>query len=132
MAAILLLPAAGACCCCRPQAALGFTGLLTVTIYVLATDNPAHAVTSQGFALDLGEGLVARTPGYSGPIDCKDPVTGARTCDNYAYAAGDMAVNTRGMSDVDAYAPFPNAILMNCKSAAAKWLVAGIVGMQAT
>jgi hypothetical protein len=98
-----------------PQAALGFTGLLIVTIYVLATDAPAHALTSQGFALDLGDGLVARTPGYSGPVDCKDPVTEARTCDNFAYAAGDMAVNTRGMTDVDAYAPFPNAILMNCE-----------------
>jgi hypothetical protein len=68
-----------------------------------------------GFALDLGDGMVAKTPGYSGPIDCKDPVTGARTCDNFAFPNGDMAVNPKGMTDVDAYAPFPNAIVMNCE-----------------
>jgi len=108
-------------CCCRChcrlclQACLGFAGLLVVTIYVLATDTPAHALPSTGFALDLGDGLVARSPGYAGPINCTDPVTGARTCDNYAYPAGDFAVNAKGMTDVDAYAPFPNAILMNCE-----------------
>jgi hypothetical protein len=58
---------------------------------------------------------VAKTPGYAGPINCTDPLTGASTCDNFAYPAGDLAVNNRGMSDADAYAPFPNAILMNCE-----------------
>jgi hypothetical protein len=82
---------------------------------VLATDTPAHALPSLGFALDLGDGMVAKTPGYSGPIDCKDPVSGARTCDNFAFPNGDMAVNPKGMTDVDAYAPFPNAIVMNCE-----------------
>uniref|UniRef100_A0A383W3V0 Uncharacterized protein n=2 Tax=Scenedesmaceae TaxID=3086 RepID=A0A383W3V0_TETOB len=96
-----------------PQAALGFTGLMVVTVYVLATDSPAHALPSKGFALDLGGGLIAKTPGYSGPVNCTDPATGASTCDNFAFPAGDMAVNPRGMTDVDAYAPFPNAILMN-------------------
>lgn len=86
-----------------------------MTIYVLVTDPQAHALPSKGFALDLGDGLVARTQGYTGPVNCTDPVTGDSTCDNYAYAAGDMAVNNRGMVDVDAYAPFPNAILMNCE-----------------
>lgn len=97
------------------QATFGFTCLLVVSIYVLATDTPAHALPSMGFALDLGDGMVAKTPGYSGPIDCKDPVTGARTCDNFAFPNGDMAVNPKGMTDVDAYAPFPNAIVMNCQ-----------------
>lgn len=95
------------------QAGFGFTGLLVVTIYALVTDPQAHADTSKGFALPLGDGLFAKTPGYAGPLDCVDPATGASTCDNYAYPAGDMAVNNRGMADVDAYAPFPNAILMN-------------------
>eukprot|EP00775_Hariotina_reticulata_P010197 gene10197-10358_t len=96
-----------------PQASLGFTGLLVVTIYTLVTDPQAHANTSKGFALPLGEGLHAITPGYSGPLDCVDPLTNASTCDNFAYPVGDMAVNNRGMLDADAYAPFPNAILMN-------------------
>jgi hypothetical protein len=94
---------------------MGFTGLMVVVIYVMVTDTPAHALPSKGFALDLGGGLVAKTPGYAGPINCTDPLTGASTCDNFAYPAGDLAVNNRGMSDADAYAPFPNAILMNCE-----------------
>ncbi|KAF8071320.1 cho-1 [Scenedesmus sp. PABB004] len=96
-----------------PQASFGFTGLLVVTIYVLATDPQAHASTSMGFALPLGDNLTAVTPGYAGPLDCVDPATGANTCDNYAYPAGDKAVFNNGMTDVDAYAPFPNAILLN-------------------
>lgn len=90
---------------------------MVVTMYVLATDHPSHALPSKGFALDLGGGVVAKTPGYSGPVNCTDPVTGVRTCDNYAYAAGDMTVNPKGMTDVVAYAPFPNAIVMNCECA---------------
>jgi hypothetical protein len=90
---------------------------MVVTMYVLATDHPSHALPSKGFALDLGGGVVAKTPGYSGPVNCTDPVTGVRTCDNYAFAAGDMTVNPKGMTDVDAYAPFPNAIVMNCECA---------------
>jgi hypothetical protein len=94
---------------------MGFTGLMVVTIYVLASDQPAHALPSKGFALDLGGGVMAKTPGFTGPTDCLDPVTGERVCDNFAYAAGDMTVNLKGMTDADAYAPFPNAILMNCE-----------------
>jgi hypothetical protein len=100
---------------------MGFTGLMVVVIYVLVTDTPAHALPSKGFALDLGDGLVAKTPGYAGPVNCTDPLTGASTCDNFAFPAGDLAVNNRGMVDVDAYAPFPNAILMNCECFALPW-----------
>ncbi len=55
----------------------------------------------------------AYTPGYTGPYDCVDPFTGASTCDNYAYPFGDKLVNNEGMKSADAYAPFPNALLLN-------------------
>lgn len=55
----------------------------------------------------------AYTPGYTGPYDCVDPITGASTCDNYAYPFGDKLVNNEGMKSADAYAPFPNALLLN-------------------
>ncbi|PNH07656.1 hypothetical protein TSOC_005846 [Tetrabaena socialis] len=55
----------------------------------------------------------ARTPGYTGPSSCVDPVSGASTCDNFAYPVGDKLVFSSGMTDPDAYAPFPNAILYN-------------------
>jgi hypothetical protein len=86
---------------------------MVVTVYALVSDPQAHASPSKGFALPLGDGLHAITPGYSGPLDCMDPLTNGSTCDNYAYPVGDVAVNKRGMLDADAYAPFPNAILMN-------------------
>ncbi|KAI8470481.1 MAG: Sodium:solute symporter family-domain-containing protein [Monoraphidium minutum] len=93
------------------QATFGFTGLLVTAIYALTTQTP-HAATSMGFAVPAGN-ITLITPGYSGPLDCVDPKTGAVTCDNFAYPAGDMAVNPRGMTDTDAYAPFPNAIVFN-------------------
>jgi hypothetical protein len=74
---------------------------------------PCPALPSKGFALPLGDGLHAVTPGYTGDLSCVDPVTNASTCDNFAYPAGDKAVHPHGMTDVDAYAPFPNALLMN-------------------
>jgi len=46
---------------------LGFTGLLVVTIYALATDPQAHADTSKGFALSLGDGIAPRRPALLAP-----------------------------------------------------------------
>jgi hypothetical protein len=63
-----------------------------------------------------GSSAQARTPGYTGPADCIDSGTGQRTCDNFAYPTGDYAVYLKGMTDPDAYAPFPNAILYNWSS----------------
>lgn len=100
-----------------PMASFGFLGLLVTTIYMLTNENgPNHPTPSLGFALTLDEAnnITAITPGFTGPLDCSaDPVTGASTCDNYAYPIGDHLVYPRSMEDPDAYAPFPNAILLN-------------------
>lgn len=103
------------CCpgCCAWQACFGFTGLLVVTIYALVTDGVPAANVSKGFALPLGDNITAITPAYTGPLTCVDPVTNASTCDNFAFPTGDYAVNPRGMTHIDAYAPFPNAIVIN-------------------
>ncbi len=50
--------------------------MLTVAIYVLTTTDPPVAGPSKGFVFDLGNNVTAATPGYSGPLDCVDPVTG--------------------------------------------------------
>lgn len=97
-----------------PQAAFGFTGLFVTAIYALTTQTP-HAEVSKGFAIPVGN-MTLITPGYTGSLDCVDPKTGASTCDNYAYPTGDMAVNPHGMTDPDAYAPFPNALVFNWAS----------------
>jgi len=51
------------------------------------------------------------------PPELHGPGGRAETCEQLAYPVGDMAVNNRGMIDVDAYAPFPNAILLNWATA---------------
>jgi hypothetical protein len=84
-----------------------------VTIYALVTDGVPAAKTSMGFALPLGDNITAITPGFTGSMDCMDPLTNASTCDNFAFPSGDFAVNPKGMTDMDAYAPFPNAIILN-------------------
>lgn len=99
------------------QATVGFTGLLITVIY--ATDNPHAATPSLGYTFNLTDPagnatMYASTIGYAGTHGtCTDPVTGAATCDNFAYPYGDKVVNNKGMTDTDAYAPFPNAIVMN-------------------
>ncbi|PNH00857.1 High-affinity choline transporter 1, partial [Tetrabaena socialis] len=97
-----------------PQVVGGFTAFTATTIYMLTREPDTQAApVSLGFALDLGGNVTARTPGYTGPVDCVDPVTGAGTCDNFAYPVGDHLVWPKSMADPDAYAPFPNAILLN-------------------
>ncbi|EFJ45094.1 hypothetical protein VOLCADRAFT_94586 [Volvox carteri f. nagariensis] len=96
-----------------PQVIGGFTAFTATVIYMMTHESgPQAAPPSLGFALDLGN-ITATTPGYSGPLNCSDPVTGASTCDNYAYPQGDKLVYDNGMTDPNAYAPFPNAILIN-------------------
>jgi Na+/proline symporter len=96
-----------------PQAILGFMAFICAAIYAVATDPQAHANVSMGFALDLGGNVTAVTPDFAGPLDCAPDKFGNPTCDNYAYPVGDHAVFPGAMTNADAYAPFPNAILLN-------------------
>ncbi|KXZ46420.1 hypothetical protein GPECTOR_43g856 [Gonium pectorale] len=101
-----------------PQVLGGFTAFLATTIYMFKHDpNPHVPPVSLGFAYDLGNNVTARTPGYTGPVDCMDPITGLPTCDNYAYPVGDKLIYPKSMESTDAYAPFPNAILARCMAA---------------
>ncbi|KAG2486309.1 hypothetical protein HYH03_015013 [Edaphochlamys debaryana] len=97
-----------------PQVIGGFTAFLATVIYMFTHEpDPVAAPVSMGFAFDLGNNVTARTPGYTGPVTCVDPATNASTCDNYAYPAGDKLIYPQSMESADAYAPFPNAILLN-------------------
>jgi hypothetical protein len=76
-------------------------------------DPKPHANQSVGFALPVGPNVTAVTPGFKGPLDCAPDAAGRSTCDNFAYPNGDFAVFPGSMTDPDAYAPFPNALLLN-------------------
>lgn len=63
-------------------------------------------------------GVQAHTRGYSGPRKCggaRNASTGTldRACDNFAFPNGSRIVYSSGMTDPDAYAPLPNALLYN-------------------
>ena len=106
-----------------PQAILGFMAFICAAIYALVTDPHPFADMSKGFALDLGGNVTALTPGFKGPLDCAPDKFGNPTCDNYAYPVGDHAVFPGAMTEVDAYAPFPNAIFLNCgRRGAGAWV----------
>ncbi|KAG2422590.1 hypothetical protein HXX76_015918 [Chlamydomonas incerta] len=97
-----------------PQALGGFSGLLVTAVYMMATE-PGTRVPppSTGFVVDLGGNVTAATPGYAGPPNCVNPSTGLYVCDNYAYPDGDKLAVPHAMTDPNAYAPFPNAVLYN-------------------
>ncbi|KIY96757.1 hypothetical protein MNEG_11203 [Monoraphidium neglectum] len=86
---------------------------ICAAVYALVTDPQPYAPVSKGFALPLGPNVTAVTPGFAGPLDCAPDKFGNPTCDNFAYPAGDHAIWPGAMTNVDAYAPFPNAILLN-------------------
>lgn len=96
-----------------PQAILGFMAFICAAIYVLVTDPHPAATPSMGFAIDLGGNVTAVTPGFKGPLDCAPGPDGSPTCDTFAYPEGDHAIWPNSMTSADAYAPFPNAILLN-------------------
>ncbi|GLI60824.1 hypothetical protein VaNZ11_002935, partial [Volvox africanus] len=106
-----------------PQVIGGFTAFTATVIYMMTHESGSQvAGPSLGFALDLGNNVTATTPGYNGSLTCVDSVTGTSTCDNYAFPQGDKLVNNRGMTDPDAYTPFPNAILIN-------WVTIFVLGL---
>ncbi|CAM9258817.1 unnamed protein product [Ectocarpus sp. 12 AP-2014] len=102
------------------QASLGLLGLLTTSAWMLSNRSPDHPQPSIGF------------PGYLYPDDAtceayegvpavytegacmyNEDVWGPDGMDNGAYPFGDKDVFNDGMMDIDAYNPFPNAILFN-------------------
>lgn len=99
------------------QATVGFSGLLVTVIYAYATDKTHAAPPSLGYTFNLTSDagpMFVSTYGFAGtPGSCTDPGTNASTCDNYAYPVGDKVTYDNGMTDANAYAPFPNAIVLN-------------------
>lgn len=102
------------------QASLGLLGLLAAAGWMLINRDPTHPQPSVGF------------PGYLYPDDAtcetyqgvpavetegacmyNEDFWGSAGVDNGAYPFGDKKVFNDGMMDIDAYGPFPNAILFN-------------------